>query len=70
MIPNVGELSGTQSKSLIAQVRAFFEDTGLDYLDSQRLKTSERFLDLGDSLEAKFRRECSDFFDQYPDVPG
>ncbi len=69
MIPNVGELSGTQRKALIGEVRSFFGDSGLDYLDHVRLKTSERFLDLGDSLEAKFRRECSDFFAMYPDVP-
>ncbi len=68
MIPNVGELSGTARKALIGQVRSFFEDSGLDYLDSVRLKTSERFLDLGDSLEAKFRRECASFFDMYPDA--
>ncbi len=70
MIPNVGELSGTQRKALIGYVRSFFEDSGLDYLDSVRLKTSERFLDLGDSLEAKFRRECAEYFAMYPDVPS
>ena len=70
MIPNVGELSGTQRKALIGQVRSFFGDCGLDYLDSDRLKTSERFKDLGDSLEAKFRYECAAFLAMYPDVPS
>jgi aspartyl-tRNA synthetase len=69
MIPNVGEMSGTQRKSLISEVRSYLGDSGLDALDSVRLKSSERFLDLGDALEAKFRKECSYFFDLYPDVP-
>jgi aspartyl-tRNA synthetase len=63
LIPNVGELSGTQRKTLIAQIRSLLGDSGLDALDSERLKNSPQFAALGDELEAKFYTEYLAFLD-------
>jgi aspartyl-tRNA synthetase len=60
-IPNAAEMSGTQRKALIGEVRAILGATGLDYLDSPRLRTSERFLDLGDAIANKFREQYHEF---------
>jgi aspartyl-tRNA synthetase len=60
-IPNAGEMSGTQRKALIGEVRAILGASGLDYLDTQRLRGSERFLDLADSMAQKFREQYQEF---------
>ncbi len=69
LVPNVGELSGTQRKALIAEVRSFFQDSGLDALDNTRLKSSSQFLDLGDALEKTLEDDYSEFLaNKYADV--
>ena len=61
MIPGVGELSGTARKALIAEIRGYFGDTGLDALDTPRLKTAPQFADLANAIEAKLRNEYVNF---------
>ena len=41
-------ISGTARKSLLSEIRAFFGDTGLDFLDVARLKTNETFAPLAE----------------------
>ncbi len=56
-IPKVGELSGTQRKSLLAEVKAFLGDTGLDILDVVRLSIQEGpFRDLARTLGGEVSR--------------
>jgi aspartyl-tRNA synthetase len=50
-IPSVGELSGTQRKTLVSEIRAGFGESGLDLLDVARLKTSEAFAPLAGAIE-------------------
>jgi aspartyl-tRNA synthetase len=71
LIPNVGELSGTQRKALISEVRSFFEDSGLDALDTLRLRSSEQFAPLEETIRQKFLKEYSAFlnFDYPADDP-
>jgi len=57
MIPGVGALSGTQRKSLISEVRAFFGDSGLDALDTNRLKSAPLFAPLEESISKKLWEE-------------
>jgi aspartyl-tRNA synthetase len=52
VIPSVGALSGTQKRGLVDEIRKFFGDCGLDYLDSARLKTNEAFVPLAGEIEA------------------
>jgi aspartyl-tRNA synthetase len=60
-IPSVGELSGTARKSLLSEIRAFFGDTGLDILDTARLRTNETFLPLAEAVEAALIGELTAF---------
>jgi len=60
-IPSVGELSGTARKSLLSELRAFFGDSGLDLLDTVRLRTSADFLPLAESIDAALTAELSAF---------
>ena len=53
VIPSVGELSGTARKSLLSEIRGGFGDCGLDLLDVARLKTSEMFAPLAETIEKK-----------------
>ena len=64
LIPNVGELSGTQRKAFISEVRSFFGDCGLDALDTGRLRSAPQFADLADKLESKFKVEYETFLDE------
>jgi aspartyl-tRNA synthetase len=50
VIPGVGELSGTERKKLLSEVRGGFGDCGLDLLDVVRLRTSPDFAPLADSI--------------------
>ncbi len=54
-IPNAANLSGTQFKALVAEVRSFLGDSGLDYLDTSRLKSSPRFAPLEELIVQKLR---------------
>jgi len=52
VIPGVGELSGTERKKLLSEVRAGFGDCGLDLLDVARLRTNATFAPLADAISA------------------
>ena len=56
-IPSVGELSGTQRKALVGEIRASFGETGLDLLDVARLRTSVAFQPLAEAIGAKLNAE-------------
>ncbi len=65
-IPNAEEMSGTQRKTLIGEIRATLGSSGLDYLDTARMKSSERFLDLGDEMARRFREQYIAFIQDAP----
>jgi len=52
VIPAVGELSGTERKKLLSEVRGGFGDCGLDLLDVVRLRTNATFAPLADAISA------------------
>ena len=56
-IPRVGELSGTARKALVNDIRATFGDTGLDFLDTTRLRTNPAFHPLAEAIGAKLNAE-------------
>ncbi len=56
-IPRVGELSGTQRKALVGEIRGSFGDTGLDFLDVARLRTNAAFVPLAEAIAAKLTAE-------------
>jgi aspartyl-tRNA synthetase len=60
-IPSVGALSGTQRRALIDEIRKFFGDTGLDFLDVARLRTNPTFVPLAETIEGKLSAEMSLF---------
>ncbi len=51
VIPAAGTMSGTQKRALVEEIRAFFGDCGLDFLDVARLKTNESFAPLAALIE-------------------
>ena len=53
VIPNAGTMSGTQKRGLVDEIRKFFGDCGLDFLDVARLKTNESFAPLASAIEAE-----------------
>jgi aspartyl-tRNA synthetase len=65
-IPNATDLSGTQFKALASEIRAFLGDSGLDFLDTQRLKTAERFAPLGDAIAQALKSEYAGFVKTAP----
>jgi len=53
VLPNCAAgLSGTQRRSLTDEIRAFLGDTGLDFLDTQRLGKNEAFVPLAEQINA------------------
>jgi aspartyl-tRNA synthetase len=60
-IPRVGTLSGTQRRSLVDEIRKFFGDSGLDFLDVARLRTNATFIPLAETIEGKLSAEMSLF---------
>lgn len=52
VIPAAGTMSGTQKRGLVDEIRKFFGDCGLDYLDVARLKTNEAFAPLSAAIES------------------
>ena len=56
-IPKAGDLSGTARKALMNEIRASLGDTGLDFLDVARLRTSEAFVPLAEAIAAKLTAE-------------
>jgi aspartyl-tRNA synthetase len=65
-IPSVGELSGTARKSLLSEIRAFFGDSGLDILDTARLRTNPDFLPLAESIDGALAAELDSFTNHQP----
>ena len=53
VIPAAGTMSGTQKRGLVDEIRKFFGDCGLDFLDVARLKTNETFAGLAGEIEAR-----------------
>ena len=53
VIPAAGAMSGTQKRGLVDEIRKFFGDCGLDFLDVARLKTNEAFAGLAEAIEGK-----------------
>jgi aspartyl-tRNA synthetase len=60
IIPKAGGLSGTERKKLLSEVRAGFGETGLDLLDTERLKTNETFAPLANTILAKLEATPED----------
>jgi aspartyl-tRNA synthetase len=60
-IPSVGALSGTQRRGLVDEIRKFFGDSGLDFLDVARLRTNAAFIPLAETIEGKLSAEMSLF---------
>ncbi len=56
-IPRVGALSGTGRRALVDEIRAFFGATGLDFLDTTRLRTNPDFQPLAVAIAAKLTAE-------------
>ncbi len=56
-IPRVGTLSGTQRRALVDEIRTFFGETGLDFLDTARLRTNPDFQPLAEAIGAKLNAE-------------
>jgi aspartyl-tRNA synthetase len=65
-IPNAADLSGTQYKALVSEIRAFLGDSGLDYLDTPRLKSSPQFAPLEESIVDKLRDGYVSFLKKAP----
>ncbi len=60
IIPKAGGLSGTERKKLLSEVRAGFGDSGLDLLDTERLKTNETFAPLAATITQKLEATPED----------
>ena len=60
IIPKAGGLSGTERKKLLSEVRAGFGDSGLDLLDTERLKTNETFAPLAATITEKLEATPED----------
>ena len=59
VIPAAGGLSGTQKRGLVDEIRRFFAESGLDFLDVARLKTNADFVPLAESIQNAFRAASS-----------
>lgn len=59
-LPKAGGLSGTERKKLLSEVRAGFGESGLDLLDTERLKTSETFAPLAAIITQKLEATPED----------
>ena len=53
VIPAAGTMSGTQKRGLVDEMRKYFGDCGLDFLDVARLKTNDSFAGLAEEIEAR-----------------
>ena len=60
VIPKAGGLSGTERKKLLSEIRASFGESGLDMLDTERLKTNETFAPLAATIEQKLAAAAED----------
>ena len=53
-IPKAGEMSGTARRSMVDEIRKFFGDCGLDFLDVARLKTNADYVALAEGIQQRF----------------
>jgi aspartyl-tRNA synthetase len=60
LIPSAGVMSGTQKRALVDDIRKFFGDCGLDYLDVARLKTNADFFMLAENIQNAFAESLGD----------
>jgi aspartyl-tRNA synthetase len=60
VIPQAGGLSGTERKKLLSEVRAGFGESGLDLLDTERMKTNESFAPLVVTFAKKLAAKAED----------
>ncbi len=60
VIPSAGTMSGTQKRGLVDEIRKFFGDCGLDFLDIARLKTNEAFAPLAAAVESAIKPGADD----------
>ena len=52
VIPGAAEMSGTAKRGMVDEIRKYFADCGLDYLDVARLKTNDSFAPLAQAIES------------------
>ncbi len=60
VIPSSANMSGTEKRKLVDEIRKYFGDCGLDYLDTARLKTNETFAPLATEIESKLAAATDD----------
>jgi len=60
VIPDVGAMSSTERKKMMSEIRTSFGDCGLDFLDTERLKTAEQFAPLANAITAKVNAGADD----------
>ena len=60
IVPKAGGLSGTERKKLLSEVRTSFGESGLDLLDTERLKTNEAFAPLAALITQKLEAGAED----------
>jgi aspartyl-tRNA synthetase len=60
VIPDVGAMSSTERKKMMSEIRTSFGDCGLDFLDTERLKTAEQFAPLAAAITAKVKAGADD----------
>ena len=68
VIPRAGEMSGTQKRALVEEIRDSFEDCGLDFLDVARLKTNPAFAPLAKTIERKLSEPDTASSEALPDL--
>ena len=56
-IPRIGAMSGTERRKLVEEIRGFFGESGLDFLDVARLRTNASFEPLAEAIGAKLTAE-------------
>jgi len=60
VIPSVGAMSSTERKKMMSEIRTSFGDCGLDFLDTERLKTAEAFAPLANAITQKVAAGADD----------
>ncbi len=59
VIPGAGAMSGTQKRGLTDEIRKFFGESGLDYLDTGRLQKAPEYVPLYDEIARQFAKDTS-----------
>ncbi len=61
VIPKAGGLSGTQRRVLVDEIRSFFGESGLDFLDTVRLRNNDAFVPLAEEIGAHLNATTTAF---------